>query len=296
MGLVLNNSEGRSKLEDEIRRLEAVDPNIVKPKLPVVTLKEMSYTAPSDEDIASAAERELSQYRNDNISSITSNSEKNETELNSKRDAYSSQLENDVAALDRSYAQAAESIDNDVLKRGLGRSSIAVGQKAELENEYMQRRAEVGSDYGKKISELDAEISSVSAKLEKALNDFNIAYAAKLNETVNKLKTERDEKIAEVEKYNNDVRYKQAQLDDQRAKTESKLYSDALSQRAKENSQSMVSDERQDEIYKSIYNKMDEFLGSMSAENARLEIKNHTFYRQHLSDYYYYRLYDKYGR
>ncbi len=296
MGLVLNNSDGRSKLEDEIKRLESVDPGVIKQQLPVVTLKEMSYTAPSDADITSSAQRELADYRSDNIAAIKSDSEKNKNELNSMRDKYSAQLENEVAALDSSYERAAENIDNDVLKRGLGRSSIAVGQKEELENEYMQRRNEVGSDYGRKIADLDAEISSVSSKLAKALDDFNIAYAAKLNETIKELKEERDEKIAEVEKYNNDVRYKQAKLDESRAKTESQLYTDALNQRVKENSQNVLSAERRNDIYKSVYNKMDEFLGSMTEENARLEIKNHTFYRQHLSDYYYYKLLDKYGR
>ena len=291
-----NNTDGRSKLEEEIRQLEAVDSGVFKQKLPTVTLKEMSYAAPSDAEINASAQSMLAEYRSDGVNAINADSERNGDELEKSRDNYSAKLDSELAALETNYARAAENIDNDVLKRGIGRSSIAVGQKEELESDYARRRADTSAEYGGKIAELDAEIGALSAKLSKALDDFNIAYAAKLNETVGKLKAERAEKIEEVEKYNNDVRYKQAKLDESRAKTESKLYSDALSQSQKENSASSLSKERQDAIYKSVYGKMDEYLGSMTPDEARIELNNHSFYRQHLSDYYYYKLMDKYGR
>lgn len=300
MGAFPNYSDERSALEDEIKQLEsaaiASSGAAGKTTLPNTRLKQLEYDAPSDADINAAAQDKLSQFRTDTVNNIKSNSEANEKELNSKRAAYAAQLDSELASLDKSYAAAAENIDNDVLRRGLGRSSIAIGQKEELENEYMKLRKGVGSDYGGKIADLDAEINSVSAKLAKALDDFNIAYAAKLNETVNELKKERAEKIEEIEKYNNDIRYKQAKLDESKAKTESKLYSDALDQQSKANSTNTLSADKQDELYKSVYDKLDAFLGSMSPEDARLEINNHSFYRQHLSGYYYYKLLDKYGR
>ncbi len=49
-------------------------------------------------------------------------------------------------------------------------------------------------------------------------------------------------------------------------------------------------------MYKSIYKLMDEYLGGMDKGEARLELINHSLYRDHLSSYYYARLFDKYGR
>ena len=54
--------------------------------------------------------------------------------------------------------------------------------------------------------------------------------------------------------------------------------------------------ERVNETYKAIYDAMDKFLGSMDKDDAMVELLNHSLYRQHLSNYYYNRLLDKYGR
>lgn len=92
------------------------------------------------------------------------------------------------------------------------------------------------------------------------------------------------------------IERKQAELDNDRLKTESSLYSAALSQEKQENSLDGASSERRDAVYKAVYERMDKFLGSLDPQQAFLEIRNHSMYRQHLSNYYYNRLYDKYGR
>ncbi|MCM1368000.1 MAG: hypothetical protein NC184_04235 [Roseburia sp.] len=296
MAMINDNSDSRSKLEDEIKKLETVENSVAKPTLPAVTLKQMSYDAPSDEYLKIVAERSLDEYKTDKLNSIRESSANDEKTMTAKRDAYVSALQSELAALDSAYASAARGIDNDVIKRGLARSSIAATEKAGLESEYLAKAADTRNSYGKQISELDGEISAVGAKLQTALDEFNLAYAVKLSQKLDELKAERDKKATEALKYNNDIAVKQAQLDANRAKTESDLYTAALNQKSKESSLDTLSEKERDDIYEAVYAKMDEYLSALSSEQARKEVRNHTLYRDHLSDYYYYKLYDKYGR
>lgn len=296
MGTIPNNTDARDKLEEEIKRLESVEGGTKKQKLPAVKMDEINYEAPSDESLRSSAENNLSDYRKEQTDAIKQNSETTAKELSDRKDAYIKSRDEDISALEGSYQNAVRAVDSDAIKRGIARSSVAAVARGELEKEYLSRNADISESYGKKISQLDSDIAALDGKLRTALNGFNLSYATRLNAEITRLKAERDDKIAAVTKYNNEVRAKQAQLDADRKKTESDLYSAALDQEKKEKSLDSLSSEERDKIYRSVYDQMDGFLSSLSPQEAKLEINNHSLYRQHLSNYYYYRLYDKYGR
>lgn len=295
MGYLPDNSKERDKLLDEIAELETVGAGVEKPSLPETKLDELTYTPPTDDELKAAAERGLSDYKTQQTDAIKASAAEDEKALAAKRKAYDEKRADELDRLKDAYDSAADAVDADVLKRGLARSTIAANQKGELTGEYTKAAAEAESTYGRLIAELDANIASAQSKLERALNDFNLSYATKLAEKIDGLKAERDKRVEEVTKYNNEVRAKQAALDESRLKTQSSLYSDALSQSAKLDLDSL-SKEKREAIYKSVYEKMDSYLAGLSKEAARQELKNHALYREHLSDYYYYKLYDKYGR
>lgn len=289
-----NYSDTRRKLEEEIAELEKASEAKVpaKPALPSVKLEEKTYDPPSDKSLAEQAEIGLDDYKRQGEASIRDKSAAGERELVSARDAYETNMKRELDAAEEDYNAAAKRVDADVIKRGLARSSVAVNAKNELNGDLLERTAAVRESYGKRIAELDAQISDVGNKLQSALNDFNLAYAVKLNDALNSLKAERDKKIEETREYNNTVKAKQAALDEQKARAESDLYTAAINQ----NKKLAYVDGEEDALYESIFNRMDAFLGSLDTNRARLEINNHSFYREHLNDYYYYKLFDKYGR
>ena len=55
------------------------------------------------------------------------------------------------------------------------------------------------------INSLDFQINALEGEKEKALGDFNVEYATKLNEKINSLRLDLENKQAEVVKYNNEV-------------------------------------------------------------------------------------------
>lgn len=296
MGALPDNSTERDKLREEINKIESVRTGVEAPTLPKTTLNELEYTPPTDEYLSVQAEQGLAGYRSQGIDNIKKESADNAAKLEKNKASYESAKARALQNLDTAYGSAAESIDSDVIKRGLARSSVAANAKSDLAGSYASQAAEIMRDYSVKIADIDAEINSLDAKLNAAFNDFNLSYAVKLTEKLNELKAEREKKTKEALEFNNSVKEKQAKLDNERLKTESTLYSNALNQKAKENDLDNLTTEQRDAVYKSVYNKMDEYLGSLPKKEAKLELLNHTLYRDHLSDYYYYKLYDKYGR
>ena len=296
MGYLQDNWDERNRVEDEIRRIESGVSSTAKPRLSAVQLDEIDYTPPSDEYLKKRAESSLNDYYKSGRAAIEEDSAANAAQLSAKRDALSQGRDSEISALADSYKNAVRAVDNDAIKRGLARSSVAAVNRGELEKEYLAKNADIASGYGKRISQLDEEIAAVDGKLRSALNDFNLTYATKLNEKLNELKAERDKKVEEVTKFNNSVREKQAKLDEARARAESDLYSAAIRQQQTANSADGLTDKQRDDMYRSIYDTLDSYLGSLDPVQAKMEITNHTMYREHLSDYYYYRLFDKYGR
>lgn len=286
----------REQLENEIKELESARTEVEKPELPAVKLEEKKYSPPSDAQLENAAAAALAEYKTQNEQAIAAKNAADAQGYAAQKKAAEKQLGEQIAALDEAYKSAAQRVDNDVLKRGLARSSIAVNSKERLEGEYLGKAASVRSELGGKIAELDGQIAATGDKLKAALNDFNLTYAAKLNDKLESLKAEREKKLDEVLEYNNKIKSEQASLDAEREKTESKLYSDALDQRKKASSLDYLSDKERDDIYKSVYNKLDAYLGSLSSKEAKHEIQNFSVYRDHLSNKYFYMLYDKYGR
>ena len=289
-------NDGRDKLAEEIDRLEQTSSGAMKPSLPKTTLEEKKYDPPDDATLKQTAESELADYKRSNENSLRQKSAAEEEELSSKRDTYEQAREKAESELEKSYEAATRAIDNDVVRRGLARSSIASAEHGALEREYLGKNAEILREYTNKIAKLETDIASVNKKLQDALNDFNLTYASKLTVRLNELKAEREKKMQDVLEYNNEIKRKQASLDYDRLKTENDLYSQALAQEKQEKSLDGIPAERRDEIYQAVYKKMDEFLGSLDPVDALLEIRNHSMYRQHLSNYYYSKLYDKYGR
>ncbi len=288
-------NDERDKLKEQIERLETSDGNIAVPRLPSVKLEEKQYLPPSDAELEQSALGELQDYKTRGEQALRDRSKADADAMTAKRDAYIDGRDAELSALGERYETAVRATDADAVKRGLARSSVAAVNRGELESEYLRKNADVARTYGKKLSELDADIAAVDDKLRAALNDFNLSYAVKLNGRLSELKAERAQKVNDVAEYNNKIRVEQAKLDADRAKTESDLLSDALARERAAKSSDKLSSEARDKLYRAVYAQMDGFLGSMSPDAARIEIRNHSYYREHLSDYYYKRLYDKYG-
>lgn len=186
---------------------------------------------------------------------------------------------------------------NDALKRGLARSSIAANTVAALNSEKAGKAASAAESYYLAERDLEEKLAGLEVKRQKAMDDFNISYTAKLTEEINRLKAQRDELMSEALKYNNSLTEKENEEKLERQKAESELYTEALGQaKAERELQDNLSAAEQDKKYQEIYGVLRDKLLTMSAQEAQNEIKNNSIYRAYLSDAYFYKLYDEFGR
>lgn len=284
--------DGMKELEDYLNSLTNLDGKPVKPTLPdPPDFDRIEYDAPTDEDIKNNAESDLGEYKNNTISGI-------EDEINSLKEKYESDKENSKISLDKkneaveqAYGDAKKNNDNDMLKRGIARSSIAVNKNTELEGAQAKMKTDAYNEYASDIKNITGDIDGLETKRIKALNDFNISYAAKLTKSINELKAQRDAKVTEALKYNNSMSEKEYNASIDKTMKESDLYGDSLSQREKEEKLGIGKT-----ASKEVYNKMATVLRNMNPLDAQEMLANNKIFRANLDDYHYYLLYDEFIR
>ena len=250
-----------------------------KPRLPdVPEYERMEYDAPTDDAIGeSGIEKEIAALEKKYASDSEAARENNE---NAKK------------SVELGYEAAKRNTDSDMLKRGLARSSIAALSKAEIESEEASAKAGLDASLSRELNEISGKLGELSAKREEALNDFNLAYAAKLTQRITELKSERDKKVAEALKYNNTLAEKEHGAKVDKQMKESELYNDALSQKKKENELSGITESD----YQNIYSQIAQKLRGLNAHDARDIVLNNPSVRKSLNNTYYYKLYDEFCR
>lgn len=285
----------RESLENFMKEQEKLYGAPEKPKLPdVPDYDKIDYKPPTDEELKKQAEAGLKEQEILGKNSIEKEIEELNKKYNKDKDTLASSKEQKSVETVKAYEDAAESTDNDVLKRGIARSSIAANQKSELEKSKAETLSRISDKYLGEISSIDSEINGLGAKREKALNDFNIAYAAKLTEKINELTGTREKKIEDALKYNNTITEKQSDAEIDKIMKESDLYNDLLNQREKENGMSGSKDSPA--MYKANYGEMKKLLKGMNPIEARDAILKDSLFKDNLDSYYYYMLVDEFGR
>lgn len=248
-----------------------------------------------DAQLAAKAADSLKSYEQSFYSGIDKETEAMREKLNADKTAAQSSREQTLKEVDTGYDKAKQNTENDVLKRGLARSSIAVNNVSQVEQNRAEAHNAVQTKFAETIAALDSELSGLEVKRQQAVNDFNISLAVKLQDKIDELKKTRDDANKEALKYNNSIAEKEANDKIDKAKTESDLYTEALTQRQKEDA-ILSSDKATAAVYNSNYNKMDSLLSQMNRSDAAKLLKEDSFFRDNLTDYQYYSLYEKYAR
>lgn len=258
------------------------------------TYERKQYDALSDDEIRSSASTELSDYLNSGKKAIENEYSSKSEELAANKESVKTTAEEAKSGINSAYDTAAENVDNDMLKRGLARSSIAVNKNAEVENGRASALTDTEAQVAAATAKIDEEINGLTTKLQTALDDFDIAYAAKLQTRITEMRNERDKTVAEVIEYNNSLSEKEAKQEREKAEIESRLYSEMLDQRKAVSDADMTKEERL-EYNKTNYDLVNMYFSSLSKQAAKNVLVSVPELRDYVGDYYLSRLYMKYA-
>lgn len=220
--------ELEKQYNDSLPKEEAPDLDALFPK--DSGLKEIEYTPRSDEDIVSAAMKENAYDKGVKKSQIEDKYAKAIDALEGDKKSAKQNLTESYANLEKLYSQLRENSLNDSIKRGMARSSVASDKLSALDSAHVGAAGDIERGYAESVAKIDGDISALEKELGGALDQLDVKSASELEDRIQKLKDERDAKVKEYEKYNNEVRVK----NDKYALERENKIADYLAQKEKE--------------------------------------------------------------
>ena len=170
-----------------------------------LNLKRMADVEIDDEKIKKQATNELREYKNSSINNINSEHEDKKKQLNQSKSDLKNTFDEGVENLNSYYENIKEQTSNDALKRGLSRSSIVVNKLDAFSEEQLKNYNKLNYEYTSNINTINFELETLESAKKKALNNFDIEYAYKLNEKISDLSKDLYKKQMEVIEYNNEI-------------------------------------------------------------------------------------------
>ena len=181
-------------------------------------LKEIEYTARTDQDIADAVGKEIDYKKANDKNKLESNYASSRAALDKSKSQADKSLRESYQDLEKVYEDLRRRAENDAIKRGVARSSIVTSNLSDLDKAKMISAGEIESAYNETIGGINQKINLLEADKDAALGELDLKYASELTNKIADLKAERDEVVRKYEKYNSDIREKQAKYETQRQK------------------------------------------------------------------------------
>lgn len=248
-------------------------------------LKKLEDIVIDDNAIEKQANDELADYKKSSVDKIYNQTKAKEEELNLNKESLKENYSSSKARIEENYDNARQMASDDALRRGLSRSSIVINQLDAFNKEELDLYNQLDKDLTAKINQVDFELNALQTQQDLALSEFDIAYAVKLNSKINSLKQELLEKQNEVIKYNNQIAEKEAQYKLKYEQLEQDLKNDAwdkekdLMNITTKYGSNAVQKYKQNQIY----NMVDEYLASLSKEDAIKILENNNEIRNYLT-------------
>lgn len=251
----------------------------------------LEYSPMSDEEIKNLAKNSLAEYYTLSSKGLNEQADSSKKDLTDYKNELLKALSQKESNIDTGYDEAKKSTAGEALKRGLARSSIALGQLSEIDKEKAQVLAKTRNDFLEQAAEIDYRINDLETKKQSAINDLNITYAAKIAMEIGDLKTQRQEKIEEVAKYNNELTKYQAQynIDRQTAEQDLKLGEYDLLEK-KTVGMAEIEEKLQAKKYEEKFEYIMDYLSSMSKKDAIKYAENSDIIKNSLDTYNYRKL------
>ena len=275
----------RSLVEEleEIERKYNANPSGAEVDAPEsLELERLDYSAPTDEEIAAAADAEAQAYADRKAQELEREKQFAEQSAAASRERAGQALEENLSRIDSDYDARKTAAENQALKRGLARSSIIMGQIEAFDGARLAGRQQQHEGYASQIQNIENSLYELEQSRISAIEALDGQKLELIAGRIKELTDERDKKLAEVIKYNNTVAEKQAQY----SLSRDKALKDAQNQALKNSSAADIAAKVSAEKEKAVQN----FFSGMSAQDAVAMLLTDARLREKLGSSYIYLL------
>ncbi len=181
-------------------------------------LEKIEYTPATDKELSDRAQAEIDYARTEEKNDLMSKYDDAVKSLTEQSDKAGETMRESYKKLSDVYTDLKKQAENDALKRGIARSSIATSRQSDLDTARSQSEKEVKEVYDAEITAINGEIAALQNEQETAFEELDLKYAAELEDRIAELKEERDKTVEKYNKYNNSVAEKDREYAIQREK------------------------------------------------------------------------------
>lgn len=242
--------------------------------------EKMEYTAPTKEKVFESAKNSLEEYKDSSIKKIQDKFESGMSEVEEKESDLNWEKTKDENEIKSDYASYAKDAKNENIKRGLAHSSIYSEVLKEIDQGKESELKKVENEFQREVLKLEGERSLLESQKQSALESFDISYAAKLTEEINKINSDISKKQEEVLKYNNKL---------QKEAEELKLKKEQAIQEKNNKLAELVSKYGLTEVnkmkYQEKYNIVKDYVEKLPRDQALRELQD-PFYEKELGTFY----------
>ena len=174
-----------------------------------LNLERQKYSRPSDEEIRKQAEDSLKSYEDKEQKGIENEYAAGNRKLDEESQKLGGDFESQSKKIEQTYENAKESNKNTFIRRGLSRSSIMQENLKNLDESKNAAQDTLAKELKQNLEKITIERDLLETHKQSALESFNIAYAVKLSEKINKLTESAKQAEDAVAKYNNQLEEKE---------------------------------------------------------------------------------------
>lgn len=174
-----------------------------------LNLERRKYSRPSDEEIRKQAEDSLKSCEDKEQKGIENEYAAGNRKLDEERQKLGGDFESQSKKIEQTYENAKESNKNTFIRRGLSRSSIMQENLKNLDESKNAAQDTLAKELKQNLEKITIERDLLETQKQSALESFNIAYAVKLSEKINKLTESAKQAEDAVAKYNNQLEEKE---------------------------------------------------------------------------------------
>ena len=193
-----------SKKLDEIEKKYTIEEFVPK-DITSLGLEKKEFIAPTDDEVKLEAENSLKAEKENELEKIENTYEGKFSNLNYKIKDANIDKESDLEEAISKYKDSLRNTTNSSIKQGISRSSIYDEAVKAIEGDKDKQISIAETEFNREMERLQNELLLLEKQKQNALEAFDISYAIKLQDEIEKINKDISNKQAEVDKYNKNI-------------------------------------------------------------------------------------------